>query len=362
MNLHLLQDSPFYADYFMDRVKKLNIKGQKFVYLNKDKPLQYIKSEGVLRMGLDDDIQDFLQRNKIDRVYIHNLTNTSMKFLDLLPNNIEIYWFFWGWDGYRHPKMKKQLYLPSTVDFLKKRNTRSSLLLKWYEFRNFLFEIKLNKALRKIDYCCNQVQGDFDLIKNLSHKFKMKHVFFAYSGINQNFQKISVEKYSNNALKILLGNSANPTNNHIDILIKLKPYSNHISEIICPLSYSGKQDYIEEVIRVGTTLFGSKFIPLRKFLPLDDYKEILRTVDVGIFYHIRQQAYSNTIGLLEYRKRVLLHPKSTLYKMYSDFKVQNVFCNLDRLLKTDEMIHDNSLLYDRLSEEAIDYYYYSVLT
>ena len=84
------------------------------------------------------------------------------------------------------------------------------------------------------------------------------------------------------------------------------------TELICPLSYCATKEYQQEIINYGKDIFGDKFIPLLDFLPLADYLEILKKVDIAIFAHENQQAYGNIIQLLGMGKKVYMR-KTTSY-------------------------------------------------
>lgn len=360
MNLHLVQDTPFYTDHLIERINRLGCGVQLFVYINPDinKKLEYITSNNIIRLTLNDDIPKFLKDNSITKIFIHSLSNSAMKFLDHTPKQIVIYWFFWGWDGYRHPQLKKDLYLPATKEYLRNNDQYNFIRTTWLRYRSFQFEKRMNAILKKIHFCCTQIKGDFDLIKSLSDKFNMDYIFFAYRGISE--QKSMISQWTpSKPLVILLGNSADPSNNHLDILLKLKPYLPDIDKIICPLSYAGNENYKRKVISEGNNLFGAKFISLTKFMPLSDYQNIIDSVDVGVFYHKRQQAYSNIMSLIEKDKRVLMNPNSTLYQMFVDLKVENVFAEFDVLLKA-KSVSRNNCLYFKLEEQEIDKYYKKV--
>ena len=215
--------------------------------------------------------------------------------------------------------------------------------------------------MSRINFCCNQVRGDHELIRSLDPEISIKHRYFSYNGV----QKNKLESYSNefrhhhDPVKILLGNSANASNNHIDALKMLYNYEDKIKQITCPLSYSGSQAYINKVINVGKELFGDRFVPVQKFLPLEEYKKVLNSVDIGVFYHSRQQAYSNTIMLLEQKKQILMNPKLASYNMYQEFEVENVYNDFSKLLQTE--VKDIHNLYINLGENKIDSWYENVL-
>lgn len=134
---------------------------------------------------------------------------------------------------------------------------------------------------------------------------------------NFEIKHIDVEKSN---INILVGNSADETNNHIEILDRLKKYINKDIKIYCILSYAEKPWtplYKEKVIKYGKKIFGEKFIPITEFMPYEAYIEFLNTMDIAIFDHEYQQAMGNTITLLGLGKKVFLRdnvPHKTFLK------------------------------------------------
>lgn len=104
---------------------------------------------------------------------------------------------------------------------------------------------------------------------------------------------------------ILVGNSADPSNNHIESLEKLLPYKDEEIKIFVPLSY-GDQEHAKKVISQGKAWFGDKFVPMTDFMPFEQYLEFMKSLDIAIFNHQRQQAMGNTITLLGMGKTVFM--------------------------------------------------------
>lgn len=94
---------------------------------------------------------------------------------------------------------------------------------------------------------------------------------------------------------IQVGNSADPSNQHLEMLEWLKPYANESMEICTPLSYGfqGCEGYRDSVVRRGIELFGAKFKPMQHLLDAEAYNQHLASVDVMIFNHRRQQGLGN---------------------------------------------------------------------
>jgi hypothetical protein len=108
---------------------------------------------------------------------------------------------------------------------------------------------------------------------------------------------------------ILVGNSATPSNNHLDAFRLLAACPLAGRRVLVPLSY-GDSQYREVVLRQGHSLFGSAFEPILDFMPLASYNERLSTCGVAIMYHRRQQALGNVGSLLFGGCKVLFHPES----------------------------------------------------
>ncbi|APG59269.1 TDP-N-acetylfucosamine:lipid II N-acetylfucosaminyltransferase [Christiangramia salexigens] len=360
MNLHVFIDAPFYVDHFLERCARLKIEGQYYTSLVPFKDVKHIKNVRNIDFLSIRQLIQFIKENEVNKIYIHYLDDNAIDLLFQLPKNLEIYWFFWGNDGYKHPELKKEIFLPLTNELVNKINPRTGLKKILDFFRNIVLKKKLNKAIQLIDYCCIQVKGDFNLIQMQQPDCKMKHLYFAYRGaiVNEKedlkFNNLQKGKY-----RILLGNSANPSNNHIDALELLKQYELYIDEIICPLSYSGSKKYIDEVINKGIEFFGNNFKPLLSFLPVEEYQNLLDSIDIGVFYHSRQQAYSNTLILLQKKKKIFMNPKSTLYQMYRDWEIENVFTDFEKMIEFE--VAENNNLVKNLGEKQIDEWYKNVL-
>jgi dTDP-N-acetylfucosamine:lipid II N-acetylfucosaminyltransferase len=105
---------------------------------------------------------------------------------------------------------------------------------------------------------------------------------------------------------ILIGNSADPSNNHFEILEMLSDFCNEDISIYCPLSYYGDQEYIGMVIKKGLEVFGDKFKPLTTMMTTQDYAKFLNNMDISIMNHYRQQGLGNIIPLLFLGKKVFI--------------------------------------------------------
>lgn len=119
------------------------------------------------------------------------------------------------------------------------------------------------------------------------------------------------------ALRVIVGNSAAPTNRHIPIITELSRFSGENIEVFAPLSY-GSDAYRDEVIAHGVRMFGDKFHPLTEFMPMEAYQAFLSTISVGVFNQNRQQGLGNIISLMRFGAKVYLSQDSVMPDYFSE--------------------------------------------
>jgi len=118
-------------------------------------------------------------------------------------------------------------------------------------------------------------------------------------------------------IRILVGNSAAQSNQHIDAFEQLKHLANENIEIIVPLNYAGEPEYIDEVISKGQSIFGKKFTAITEMLTKAQYDELLTAIDLTVFAHQRQQGLYVVYAMLLMGKHVYLRKETTSYKNFT---------------------------------------------
>lgn len=165
-----------------------------------------------------------------------------------------------------------------------------------------------------------------------------------------NFQTINTLNATHK--RILVGNSATPTNRHIEIFYKLINFKN--IDILTPLSY-GDEMYKQEIIKLGEKLFYDRFYPIIDMIEYDDYLSLLNTVDIAIFNHNRQQAVGNIILLLSMGKTIYLSSDNNVYNMLKDLKI--VFKDISELkndleeISLENKTNNQKIIMETYSEE-----------
>lgn len=222
-----------------------------------------------------------------EKVIIHGLFSLHLLLILMLqPRALtKCYWSIWGADLYSYVSKKKDI--------------------KW------AIDISLKKLIvPKIGHFITHIKGDYELAQEWYGAKGEWHDCFMYP--SNLFKDYQLAPKPHEGINILLGNSATPSNNHMDALERLRPFAGQRIKIYCPLSY-GDDAYADEVERAGQEVFGDKFIALREFLSFENYLELLSSIDVAIFNHDRQQAVGNIVSLLGFGKKVYIRSDVTTW-------------------------------------------------
>jgi hypothetical protein len=250
------------------------------------------------------------------RIFIHYLGGNAV---DLILDNkeyAEYYWFFWGADGYSLISDSKPIYLAKTRKLGKEKKPFKQIIKsKLLKIFRPVKKKKL-KAVQHVKKCCTWVKEDYELVKSCTGS-SMDFFFFSYLStaelINKNTTTSLTFNERGDALNFLVGNSLNPTNNHIELIdfVKELETSANINTIM-PLSYGGIESYKKSLMSYAKSNLKSTHF-LDRFLPYDEYMEIFQSIDVAVFFHIRQQGANNALALLWLGKILIMREENTLF-------------------------------------------------
>ncbi len=227
---------------------------------------------------------------RAEKVIIHSLFDNKLTLLLALQPWIhsKCVWVIWGGDLYSS---------------LTPAQTQKGRLLG--AIRRFV--------IRRIGGIVTMIDGDYELArKHLGTNAKRYSSFVYPSNLVNSSQNISNE---HEGINVLVGNSADPSNHHFDVLDRLAAMDYRELNVIAPLSY-GDREYAKKVIARGKELFGNKFSALEDFMSQEEYKEFLEKIDIAIFNHDRQQALGNIINLLGMGKKVYIRDTVTHWDFF----------------------------------------------
>lgn len=288
MIVHIMANSAKHINYpFIEFVNNNFDKNNHFFILcSPEKDIQ--KFENAITKDIFAQEEFFIKKMKEARkIILHGIWYD--KLCEILLNNEKffekIYWVMWGGD----------FYFPEKQSLLKK------------------------EVIKKIKNFITYIKRDYELVKKWYKADGNYYECFMYP--SNLYKEYNIKPKEHNTINIQLGNSADPTNNHIDVFKKLKQYKDENIKIFVPLSY-GNQQYAEEVIAKGQEIFRNKFIPLTDFMPFEAYLEFLSEIDIAVFAHKRQQAMGNTITLLGLGKKVYMRSDVTPWQLFEDIDIR----------------------------------------
>ena len=267
---------------------------------------------------------------KSEKVYFHSLFDKRMiLFLFVFRKFLKkSYWLMWGGDLYCY-----------------KKRDNSFINKIWYKIEDYV---------RGNFYgYVTHIKGDYKLAQKwYGAKGKYYDCFIYPSNLYKN---IFLKENIKNEIYIQIGNSADSSNNHFDILEKLKKFQNRNIKLFCILSY-GDMEYAKIIISKGKEIFGEKFIPIVDFMKFDEYMEFLSKMDIAIFAHDRQQAVGNITSLLSMKKTVYLKENVTTYDMLTNLGIKiKSFDKFENLEKFDDKILEKNkeIIKERFSEKRL---------
>jgi hypothetical protein len=263
--------------------------------------------------------KSMIKMHQADKVILHSLFDSRLVvMLFFMPWLLKkCYWVIWGGDLY--------------VYQLKERNW------KWK-----LGELCRRPVIKRMGYLVTYIDGDVDLARSW-YGAQGKHLeCFMYP--SNLYKEHNVEEKQHAGINILVGNSADPSNNHLEILHKLEAYKDQDITIYAPLSY-GNQNYAKQVIAEGKKRFGERFQPLTDFLVFEEYLKLLGVIDVAIFNHKRQQAMGNIITLLGLGKIVYIRSDVTQWQLLEKHGIQIFDVKKFELLALDDSFSEHNKAY-----------------
>lgn len=289
------------------------------IYFGIGKPLKnysYSEFKGMKIKMLSfplDYILFFLNTSKYDKIFVHYLPYDPtlvfyyINFEKVLKKSI---WVVWGNDIYSYYRKDESL-------------------------RTRVYEFLRKRIINRLPRIAAFVREDYNLIKKFYPQCNAVYQDILYPlPIDLEFlKKVSIQS-SRETLDILVGNSADEANHHIDSLKIVSRFIRSDVRIFCPLSYGGNAIYINKVIDFGKSNFGDNFIPITELLPPSEYAELLGNIDIAIMNHDRQQALGNILALLYLNKTVVMRDDISSYFFFKRNGIE--------VLSFDELIEINS--------------------
>ena len=316
--LHIFPKEKFTKEFIEFINNNFNKEEHYFLVINNKNKYNVLEQNNVKVVEENFNGMKYIKRGirESDKTILHGIFSRKLILLLYFNQNLvkKCFWVIWGGDLYQYER----------------RNST---------FKLFIIEMMKKSIIKKLKGIVSQIQGEYELAKkyyNTKAKF-----YYSFMYLSNTFKETcdKVMNYSDNYLNIMVGNSADPSNNHIEVFLKLKKYKDKNIKVICPLSY-GDTLYRDTVIKNGIDILGEKFVYIDKFIPFEKYLETLNCIDIAIFNHKRQQAVGNITTLLGLGKTVYIRDDITTWqfcleynlKVYStNNELNNIVQKLDKI-------------------------------
>lgn len=333
---------------------------------SKDLSFRHVKSKNIKPIYLDEEkkylcLARIINQSDSKVLFIHALNRKKQKLVSFLDDKITKVWFIWGYDLYNEWKpFENRLYGKRTRSFINKNKSFRERFINALMYRLGLYRIhkksrrtylsNFYKAVQEIDICVPVIPTEVDLVKELNEN--IKKASFNYVCI----ENVLREKIGLNVLSeenILVGNSGNPSNNHLEVIEKLSKLNLQERKVIVPLSYGGSEEYVKLVLSKGNEMLKGNFYPIVDFIPLENYNTLVLSCGHVIFNHIRQQAVTNIVLMGYAGAKLYLNTKGVAYKYYNSmglkvFRVKDVNdLNLGQVL-TKEQFNNNQKILEQI--------------
>lgn len=324
MNLHFVPDEKFINGaiaQFEEHFPGKNV----FIYNGKNKDFRFLKiREELVSIDIDEiqQIIDLIDRRGVKNIFLHCLgpenVRPALKISKL--RSLKFYWIFFGSDLY------ELLNRVTGYPLYENKFSWSYYIRTVLSYPNF-FKIEIKKRLRKylmanhneddliinmigmIDYFCFWNEQDYLLLKE-NFETKAEFRYFIYYKVLDDKERMFLtnekERYN-----LLINHSASKTGNHLTVFKSVtKEIESRLNKIYVPLSYGNP--LVKTAVLAEGRRFQEKFYPIKDFLPVGEYYEMLYGIDLAVFGMNRQEAGGNILFLLNNGVKVFLRERNNL--------------------------------------------------
>ena len=310
--LHILGDYKFYltVSAIFDQSKYYNN-----VYVYKTRNKKDIECKKIEERAKDviisehyHEILSIIQTRNIDIVYFHGLAVSRWKFVAEIPKSKIIIWWAWGFDLYENygfipPLIEVETYKPLTKKLYIKRRKINILNVLRY-IASIYFAFYKDSAMSNISFVQTVLDEEFPLIKAHSSLSHIKRFYAPSINIPTDFTNRGEVGY------ILVGNSAIPSNNHLDIIESLSKLDLTGRTVIMPVSYGEKEYKLFLKKKVCKSVYPFSVNLLEDFMSPREYDEVFKNISHAIFGVTRQKAIGNIRLCLTHGIKVFLYRDS----------------------------------------------------
>lgn len=264
-----------------------------------------------------------------DMVVVYGLYDFKSKIVMALPKNLIIIWCFFGYELYRN--MKDIALSDLTKSYLKSPAPESSsfkgILKKYYRRIKSGKPKKLliEESMKMVDYVMMSTKEEYEYLKKYWKDLpKFMQVPFEKTQIELpiNFDKVTSPNYKPT---VVIGNSKNIYNNHMDIIKLIEAEKNRDAYKFVFLCNYGKNNlYYDELKEI--TQDKDYYQVIEDFMPIQEFINFYTTIDALVINGYRQMAMGNILAGLKMGVKVYLNPHNPTFNSFvkEGFSIYNI--------------------------------------
>jgi len=307
MNLHIVPDTTF-INTFYDNLQELGLLNEnKIIVRTNNKTLSAVKRDlffsPLNSRSFMEYVGDTLQYKK---VFVHYFTPLLYRWVAHHKFR-ELNWAVWGGDLYNLSSLDHICYEPLTKTNYVSRD--SSLKKILYETKVWITQEPFRKkAYAKVNNILTWMQSEYQFaLRHLdvraNHQFFFYENQFPYERLDSIREKPSYTK----ELSLIIGNSASPANNHLDVVRFLETHKVK-ANLLIPVSY-GDSGYISFLRKNLSYSYGNlEFVD--RYMAFEEYLQFISAADALVMNTVRPQGYGNILMMLYMDKPVYFNEKN----------------------------------------------------
>ncbi len=334
MHIHVIIRSSAFTDPLCTLIREKQKGDYAIIVTDSYQSIELHYNNTVTRMHLFQ-VSKWIQQQNIGTATIHFLSTTAAYLIRRLDKNTTVNWLIWGGDLYNLPKVRKHIKGIAPIRGIKERISYK------------LLELVLPRIQRIFAN-----PGDLHVLDQYLRLNAKKYTLNYLLDINH-FQSFDQSP----SKVILIGNSDDPANNHLELLQRLSIKVGKTTRILMPLS-GVSNSYTKQIEQSAQEKFENVEI-LDRFVPYDEFHQLLGKCCSLVYGHRRQQGMATLFPFLLSGRRCYFPRENPFYKFLKENNF-NVF-NLDEIdlksiflpLSEKEKAQNLTLLTSYLSQETI---------
>lgn len=260
-------------------------------------------------------------------IIIHGMFNIYVVALLLMCGLIKkAYWYIWGGDLYDYDK------------------------------ESGIFRLIKKSACKNLRGVITPFEGDYLLARTV-YGVKGEWISCLLPSTIVKESKYLLTETRNNTINIMIGNSADDENKHFELIDKVIKYGRGDYHVYIPLSY-GDKEYAKSVSTYARNMMGDSVTILDQFMPYEEYLSLLRTIDIAVYGHRRQQAFGNIVQLLSLGAKVYIDSNVSTWDLLiklgiSVFDTKKMDFDLCTKLSEYDKANNKTIILENCSEEKL---------